>query len=110
MAKNKRTAAEIASELLVIRHQKNELIKADKDLSDELRNRIKKGEYQDAYRIRIDHALDVTDAQPAYVWAMANNCVKIDIPAVDQWVKNNRHSIPQGFSLVEKEKLVEVTE
>lgn len=108
MANNKRTAAEIASELLVIRHQKNELIKADKDLSDELRKRIKKGEVQDAYKIRTDYALDISDVTLATNWAREHQCVKVDVPAVDSWIKNNRHSIPEGFTLVEKEKLVEI--
>lgn len=110
MAKIKRTAAEIAAELLVVRHQKNELLQLDKELSTELRKRIKRGEAQDTYQIRVDYALDVTDNNLAFEFAHANNLMKVDIPAVDQWVKNNRHSIPQGFSLVEKEKLVEVKE
>lgn len=108
MANNKRTASEIASELLVIRHQKNELIKADKDLSDELRKRIKKGEVQNAYQIRTDYALGITDETLAITWSIAHGLVKVDVPAVDSWIKNNRHSIPQGFALVEKEKLVEI--
>ncbi len=108
MARTKKTAAEIASELLTIRHQKNELLQLDKVLSAELKKRIKKGEIQDAYKIRTDYELDITDDVEARAWAHEHQCLKVDVPAVDQWVKNNRHAIPQGFALVEKEKLVEV--
>lgn len=106
----KQTAEEIAYELSEVRRVKNELIKTDKLLTDELKKRIKEGESQNYYKIRTDFALDIIDESLAIAWAIEHECTRVDVPAVDQWVKNHRHAIPQGFSLVEKEKLVEVKE
>ncbi len=110
MAKAKQTAEEIAAELYDIRTQKNELLKRDKELSLELKKRIKKGEDQNYYQIRTDYAIDIADDEAALRFALSEKLVKVDVPAVDNWIKNNRHAIPEGFALVEKEKLVEIKE
>lgn len=109
MAKKiKKTAAEIANELLEVRRLKNDLIKQDKTLSEALKKAIGKGEQQDVYKIRTDYALGVTDVNLALPWAIQHNCVKVDVPAADSWIKNNRHAMPEGFAIIEVEKLVEV--
>lgn len=106
--KIERSASDIAYDLLEVRGQINELRRVDKALSEDLKERIHKGETQEYYKLRKDFSLAVADQEKAFKFASEIGCVKVDVPSVDKYLKSQRAAIPEGFALKETEKLVEV--
>lgn len=108
--KEEPSATTVATQLLEVRSQINLWKKDEKVLTDTLKTLIHAGEKQDTYMIRKDLMLAISDSVVAQTWAAEHGCLKIDVPAVDRFLKSNRVAIPAGFGLKEMEKLVEVRE
>lgn len=105
--KPERSTLDIAQELSEVREEKNLLVGTEKLLSEQLKERIKRGDPQNLFKLVKIPTLKITNNAEAVAWAAAAHPQLITVNTTDakEVFRRSLLPLPEGFEMKEIEQL-----